>query len=69
MTKYQEKALVRRAVKEHLKKEKGRTVDYNYRGVRYEKANYLIISQIILSILRHVGAPLRRCFSSKICQI
>lgn len=44
MTKYQETALVRRAVKEHLKKEKGRTVDYNYRGVRYEKSelpNYI----------------------------
>lgn len=34
-----------------------------------KKANYLIISQTILSILRLVGAPLRRCFSSKICQI
>ena len=34
-----------------------------------KKANYLIISQTILSILRLVGAPLWRCFSNKICQI
>ena len=37
MTKYQEKALIRRAVKQQLKKEHGKTVQYVYRGVRYEK--------------------------------
>jgi len=37
MTKYQEKALIRRAVKQQLKKENSKTVEYVYRGVRYEK--------------------------------
>ena len=44
MTKYQEKALVRRAVKEQLKKEKGKTVEDTYRGIRYERSelpNYI----------------------------
>ena len=38
MTKYQEKALIRRAVKQQLKKQTGKTVEYTYRGVRYEKS-------------------------------
>jgi len=44
MTKYQEKALIRRAVKQQLKKEQAKSVEYVYRGVRYEKSelpNYI----------------------------
>ena len=44
MTKYQEKALIRRAVKQQLKKEQGKPVEYVYRGVRYHKSelpNYI----------------------------
>tara|TARA_B100002019_G_C20941396_1_gene436992 strand:+ start:476 stop:631 length:156 start_codon:yes stop_codon:yes gene_type:complete len=44
MTKYQEAQLIRRAVKEQLKKEKGKTVEYTYRGIRYERSelpNYI----------------------------
>ena len=44
MTKYQETRLIRRAVKEQLKREKARSVEYVYRGVRYEKSelpNYI----------------------------
>ena len=39
MTKYQEKALIRRAVKQQLKREQGKTVEYVYRGVSYEKSD------------------------------
>ena len=44
MTKYQEAQLIRRAVKKQLKKEKGKTVEYTYRGIRYERSelpNYI----------------------------
>ena len=44
MTKNQEAQLIRRAVKEQLKKEKGKTVEYTYRGIRYERSelpNYI----------------------------
>ena len=38
MTKYQETAIVRRAVQKQLRKDKKKTVEYVYRGVRYEKS-------------------------------
>ena len=37
MTKYLEAQLIRRAVKQQLKKEHGKSVEYNYRGVQYIK--------------------------------
>lgn len=37
MTKYQETVQIKRAVQKHLKKQKGQSTEYIYRGTRYEK--------------------------------
>ncbi len=41
MTKYQETVQIRRAVQKQLKKQKGQSTEYIYRGTRYEKGNDL----------------------------